>query len=265
MTTVNINAASARLAVGGAIIADSLSRIVISVIGPTYTDGVTGYGFSGVLIRCDDDGVDENVNGGAIVSHSTGYTASAGYGHVFEIYAMNGMNGLILGSNTLNTYIRFEIGPVWPDSEVGRIRGTGANAADFVFGWNEVRSITASQTTTTVTATVGTFTSADVGRWVCWNETSSNKANSEAYRITDLLSSTTVTVDTSKTIASQPCRISSERAGFDTLGALRFMPQSSATPTENGQMMFQATSNTSMTFKYRGTDGTLRSGSITLS
>lgn len=41
-------------------------------------------------------------------------------------------------------------------------------------------------------------------------------------------------------------------------------PAASATPTANGDLVVQATSNTSLTFKLKGTDGTVRSGSITL-
>lgn len=41
-------------------------------------------------------------------------------------------------------------------------------------------------------------------------------------------------------------------------------PAASATPTSNGDLVIQATSNTSLTFKYKGSDGTVRSGSITL-
>lgn len=43
-----------------------------------------------------------------------------------------------------------------------------------------------------------------------------------------------------------------------------FSPPASATPASNGQLTFQATSNTSLTFKYKGSDGTVRSGSVTL-
>ena len=42
-------------------------------------------------------------------------------------------------------------------------------------------------------------------------------------------------------------------------------PAASATPVDNGDLVIQATSNTSLTFKYKGSDGTVRSGSITLS
>ncbi|MCA0402148.1 MAG: hypothetical protein LCH38_15205, partial [Proteobacteria bacterium] len=52
---------------------------------------------------------------------------------------------------------------------------------------------------------------------------------------------------------------------FDTSGNPVFSPNSSVTPGANGEMSFQATSNTQLTFKLKGSDGTVRSGSITLS
>lgn len=46
--------------------------------------------------------------------------------------------------------------------------------------------------------------------------------------------------------------------------ALVIKPQASADPQEIGDLVIQATSNTSLTFKLKGTDGTVRTGSITL-
>lgn len=40
---------------------------------------------------------------------------------------------------------------------------------------------------------------------------------------------------------------------------------SSVTPTNNGDLVVEATNNTTLTFKLKGTDGTVRSGTITLS
>lgn len=42
-------------------------------------------------------------------------------------------------------------------------------------------------------------------------------------------------------------------------------PSASVTPANNGELMVEATSNTTLTFKLKGTDGTVRSGTITLS
>lgn len=44
-----------------------------------------------------------------------------------------------------------------------------------------------------------------------------------------------------------------------------FNPPASATPGANGELVIEATSNTSLTFKLKGSDGTVRSGSIALS
>jgi hypothetical protein len=42
------------------------------------------------------------------------------------------------------------------------------------------------------------------------------------------------------------------------------LPASSVTLATNGDLAFEATSNTSLTIRYRGTDGTTRSASLTL-
>lgn len=42
------------------------------------------------------------------------------------------------------------------------------------------------------------------------------------------------------------------------------LAQASVTPANNGEMMIQLTSNTSLTFKVKGSDGTVRSASLTL-
>lgn len=44
-----------------------------------------------------------------------------------------------------------------------------------------------------------------------------------------------------------------------------FQPSASVTPAANGDLEIQMTSNTSLTFKYKGSDGVVRSGSVTLS
>ena len=42
-------------------------------------------------------------------------------------------------------------------------------------------------------------------------------------------------------------------------------PAASVTPANNGELMVEATNNTTLTFKLKGSDGTVRSGTITLS
>lgn len=42
-------------------------------------------------------------------------------------------------------------------------------------------------------------------------------------------------------------------------------PSSSETPASNGDLVVEATNNTTLTFRLKGSDGTVRSGTITLS
>ncbi len=48
-------------------------------------------------------------------------------------------------------------------------------------------------------------------------------------------------------------------------GDLTIKPSASRTPANNGELTVEATSNTTLTFKLKGSDGTVRSGTITLS
>tara|TARA_R110002073_G_scaffold120601_1_gene262635 strand:- start:9401 stop:10219 length:819 start_codon:yes stop_codon:yes gene_type:complete len=47
-------------------------------------------------------------------------------------------------------------------------------------------------------------------------------------------------------------------------GSLGFAPGSSVTPSSNGDVVFELTSNTTFTVKAKGSDGTVRSGTVTL-
>lgn len=48
-------------------------------------------------------------------------------------------------------------------------------------------------------------------------------------------------------------------------GAMSLSPGASVTPSANGELVFEATNNTTVTVKLKGSDGTVRSGTITLS
>ena len=56
----------------------------------------------------------------------------------------------------------------------------------------------------------------------------------------------------------------SSRSNHRFIGDVTTVPSASVTPSNNGDLMVEATSNTQITFKLKGTDGTVRSGSITL-
>jgi hypothetical protein len=47
-------------------------------------------------------------------------------------------------------------------------------------------------------------------------------------------------------------------------GTVSFFPAASVTPTTNGQMTFELTSNTTLTIRVKGSDGTVRSAALTL-
>lgn len=51
---------------------------------------------------------------------------------------------------------------------------------------------------------------------------------------------------------------------LDVEAALVWTPSSSETPSNNGEVTVEATNNTTLTFKLKGSDGTVRSGTITL-
>lgn len=50
----------------------------------------------------------------------------------------------------------------------------------------------------------------------------------------------------------------------DHVHPVRFVPGASNAPVSNGDVTIEATSNTTLTFKLKGSDGTIRSGTITL-
>ena len=52
---------------------------------------------------------------------------------------------------------------------------------------------------------------------------------------------------------------------LDVNGAFGFTPGASVTPIDNGDVVFEATNNTTFTVKLKGADGVIRSGTITLS
>jgi hypothetical protein len=56
-----------------------------------------------------------------------------------------------------------------------------------------------------------------------------------------------------------------DQFGNQTMGgSLTQKPAASATPASNGQMVFELTSNTTLKVKVKGSDGTVRSATLTL-
>lgn len=59
--------------------------------------------------------------------------------------------------------------------------------------------------------------------------------------------------------------LGAEASGVRVRGNVILNPPASTTPGANGELVIEATSNTTLTFRLRGSDGTVRSGTITLS
>lgn len=55
------------------------------------------------------------------------------------------------------------------------------------------------------------------------------------------------------------------RSRINAAFAAIFQPPASATPAAIGDLVIEATNDTTLTFKYKGSDGVVRSGSIVLS
>lgn len=59
--------------------------------------------------------------------------------------------------------------------------------------------------------------------------------------------------------------VSSPNHRLDVNGSIGFNPGSSVTPVDNGDVTFELTNNTTLTIKAKGSDGVVRSGTVTLS
>lgn len=51
---------------------------------------------------------------------------------------------------------------------------------------------------------------------------------------------------------------------LDVNGAIGFAPGASVTPVDNGDVVFELTNNTTLKIKAKGSDGTVRTASVTL-
>ena len=89
---------------------------------------------------------------------------------------------------------------------------------------------------------------------------------SELTAITELTDSDIVMVTDAETSASKKITWSNIQASISSLTSdIVQTPSATVTPANNGELMVEATNNTTLTFKYKGSDGTVRSGTITLS
>ena len=97
---------------------------------------------------------------------------------------------------------------------------------------------------------------------------------SQLTEITDITDSDLMMITDAETSASKKITWANVKSSIDSLdntgdivvsGDLIQTPSTTMTPTSNGQLVVEATNDTTLTFKYKGSDGVVRSGTISLS
>jgi hypothetical protein len=169
--------------------------------------------------KVEGDSEDVNVDGAIMVKHGKDYAGTPGYADTYQVYALAGSDGLVLGSNNFvgvsddpytptpaaipNGYVRFELGPLWPYSEKMRLNNQG----DLIVGWTLLRKTSCSQSGTTITGTGADFQPTDVGKFLLWGDYENGGKRGFADRITGYSGPGSVTVETSRTIANQAASV----------------------------------------------------------
>jgi hypothetical protein len=123
----------------------------------------------------------------------------------------------------------------------------GSRAGEFISGGS----------TSLITVNQGVFLGADT------KALADNSTNEIVigYNVTGKGSNTSTVNNTSATLT----KINGTSAHvLDVTGTIRLSPPASVTPANNGELMVEATSNTSLTLRLRGSDGVVRSVSLTL-
>lgn len=169
------------------------------------------------------DSADVNVDGSVIVKHGKDYTGTPGYVDTLQVYTLAGSSGTIIGNNdysgyeselpyapgsteTGKGYVRFELGPRWPRSEVGRFNNSGDfMAGGFVVhkpgqdGVTPLRTFRQSGSTVTQVDGNDMFAAADVGKFLLWDGAGTDGT---CDRIVSLVNSVTVRVESVRIIST---------------------------------------------------------------
>lgn len=230
---------------------------------------VRGYFYNGsemvmLMLKTGGDSNDLNIDGAVVVKHDRNYDDTPGYAHTLQVYAEAGQQGLILGCNAFDGvsepyvpgydeqptgFVRFELGPRWPASEVARFNNRG----DLIIGWSTVRGFAGSQMGDLVTTTSADFQPADVGKFVCWGDAQSGM-QAHADRIVEVLDYATVQVETPRQVASQAARVCSPRVVVRCDGGIemRSGPPPAVTREDAGVLFVQDGA-----LMFRGSRGTI--------
>ena len=99
-------------------------------------------------------------------------------------------------------------------------------------------------------------------RWVFWLDSYQGQST-DSFPLTMTADYAYFFCDPSSTDGKP--NVSNWQIRIDSSGNLRTTPTSSVTPTKNGEFVVEATNNTTLSFKLKGTDGVVRTGTLTLS
>jgi len=202
----NAITATGQLVVGDLVPTDSRTKMMLK-------DTLAG-GFALMEMKGADSNADFNKDGIAMVFHSKAYVGTLGYANDGQFYTLAGSGGSIFGCNSFNGmpagayaptetenangFIRFELGPRWPRSEVGRFANGGSFLKKFV---QVVASIRATQTGYTLTATLSApFRPNMVGKYIRWLQN-----EGQIDRIAAYVSSTVLTMESSREHTAIDC------------------------------------------------------------
>lgn len=183
------------------------------------------------------------------VGSGAGQAVSSGYGNSLLGYqagalVSTGMYNSAFGSNTLSAMVS---GGYNTAIGYSSMTGTGAGSNNSAYGGYAGRYI-ADGTTANATCDNSVF----IGHQTKALASGQTNQTVIGYNATGLGSNTTV-IGSSATLK------------FKAFGTPILTPAASSVPTVNGELTVEATSNTSLTFRLKGTDGTVRSASLTLS
>lgn len=197
------------------------------------------------------DSADLNIDGGITVKHGKAYSATPGYADTLQVYALAGSAGTVVGSNNYvgsgavpyappnnaspNGFIRFELGPIWPESEKMRLN----NGGDLILGWDSRTKVRGFTQAGYVVRGSG-FTPSMVGDYVVWTG-----RRGVADRITRYVNGSTVVVET-------PRRFS-HRQGAQVRAARMLLKPETGTLTIDGASLYVEGGS----LMFRGGDGTV--------
>lgn len=138
---------------------------------------------------------------------------------------------------------------------------TGGN--NCALGYSALESNTSGANNTGVGMAAGRYiTDGSTGNDACDNSTFigySTKAQASGQTNQTVIGYNAVGLGSNTTVIG-----SSATVTFKAFGTPILTPAASSVPTVNGELTVEATSNTSLTFRLKGTDGTVRSASLTL-